>query len=995
MGAFHDSIRRLAADYAGDLSEILPDSAIDALTREFTYTDEVDGKHKVNAVRVALEYVRAGKYQNPDRSPHRVAQWRERENYLNRLLANASGAYITEVDVAGGVVQNAVLGVEYVSLGEVDIASLAAENWAATGIAIPTAAGAWMVIELVDGGVVQARCSEILALPAQAVGGASDMDANRYTAGVVHDDTAGFIAVYLGRTAQGALLFASDSAFASPFKIRFYELLAGDVRVESASAQLRSELSAHEGNAAAHHAIPDVNAAIQAHKDDADAHHTPPDISNRPTDAGLAAAIQTHAQDADAHHPPTTALNASEVSVDASGFDGNLSSSVTDAQKLAQAVDDLSIQASSGGNGNTGGSGLSSAAVDAKITAHADDADAHHAPGISVDTSGLTSSDDGSYPVWNDATDAWEVGAFGDDGGIEFSYDKDNATWTAKGFRSVTSLPSGSDLDNIPVGAMLFVQGEGAYALQSQAGKSASAVVTAWTPDQYGAQHPLYGYRVDGTASERFGAKPAALPADITQLWTDRSDNRIEMYVTQNVFDKTAGVVIQVGSHQWTLHYQSTTDAVEWWISAAHSSVPWTASPVTFTIHALGNVTPFDVSSKTWALVDAIPIQPAEWARPGSPRPDYTPAPISALPAPPWSVGDKFNLSRRSGYQPYYTINPTPGSTLGVVEAALGTTGYSIRAYSSSVVDLLLRNKVVLVRPSGQNPQFTPRTITIDGTTYNLVTIGGAHANLFQVTGYQADQFDLHHTHNILWTEYIPPESQFEEPYDETRPDSVRYDAGLYNVTGAYELTPTPGSAAPWAQTANPTTPIPRSKLAHVVTRLDWLDSTNNYIRSGIGLTYSSGGVRRNALTEFANQDWREPQGNTLGRLTSVHTTEDAVILLSARVTFANRTPANLGFGDDAADEWRFNAIEYVSDIAGVDAYSASADNGLKVDSIDLKRPDGTLEGTLAFYLGQQDAFLQARKYQGYYLTYSTAPGRGSSTHNFAVSLALNAVLVP
>ena len=980
MGAFHDSIRRLAADYAGDLSEILPDSAIDALTREFTYTDEVDGKHKVNAVRVALEYVRAGKYQNPDRSPHRVAQWRERENYLNRLLANASGAYITEVDVAGGVVQNAVLGVEYVSLGEVDIAALAAETWAATGIAIPTAAGAWMVIELVDGGVVQARCSEILALPAQAVGGASDMDAHRYTAGVVHDDAAGFIAVYLGRTAQGALLFASDSAFASPFKIRFYELLAGDVRVESASAQLRSELSTHEGNAAAHHAIPDVNAAIQAHKDDADAHHTPPDISDRPTDAGLAAAIQTHAQDADAHHPPTTALNASDVSLDTAQFDGNLSSSDTDVQKLAQSINDLAISAGSGGNGNTGGSGLSSATVDAKITAHADDTDAHHAPGISVDTSGLTSSDDGSYPVWNDATDAWEVGAFGDDGGIEFSYDKDSATWTAKGFRSVTALPSGSDLNNIPVGAMLFVQGEGAYALQSQAGKSASAVVTAWTPDQYGAQHPLYGFRVDGNANERFGAKPAALPADITQLWTDSSDNRIEMYVTQNVFDKTAGVVIQVGSHQWTLHYQSTIDAVEWWVSAAHSSVPWTASPVTFTIHALGDATPFDVSSKTWALVDSIPIQPAEWARAGQPKPVILPDPISELPALPWSVGDRFILSASDTIQPYYIITPAPTDTQGVVEAALGDLGFVLRAYSSSHGDALLQNKLILVRPAGYAK---PTSITIDGVQSTLVDIGSGHPNLSSVTGWngRTDDFAQHSTHNV-WLRLQAGAENYN-----TLPNAVTYAANDYTAISATALQITPGAPSDWALAENPDIELPYGKLPNLTIRL-----YNNAVpqTNWLGLTYSGRNPTRNPTRTFVGAELMAAS-NRSGYIARGF---NGVLVLSGRVSFTTRNPSTLSFGEDGDDTARFDHVSSAYGIRAEPAYSANSDEGIEAARWRLysgAAGSRTLEGTLSFYLVRAAGFGA----ESYYMVYHVAPGRGSSTHNFAVALDLYPTYIP
>lgn len=471
MATFHDDIRDLALDYSGpSAAQILGDAEIDRWVRRLAY--QVGDDWFVNQLEVALEYARAAKYRLNDREPERAEAYRMREDTLLTWLNSGTTRYVVGVSAQGEVSNPAVIGVQRVLIGTFTSA-FTGEEWQDTLIAIPTAnANDWLTIEIGDVGVFQARIAPILALPAQAGAGAANQDANRYTTGVGHDDTSGEVAIYAGRSADNNLLIATDSDVAST-EIRVYHDLAGDVRVGGGGqvdeSLIDNKIATHQRDVDAHHTPPTFNSRaaqglIDAHARDADAHHTPPNTAGLQTKAEVDAAIAAHTNVAAAHQsiPPTP--NASQIAVDATGFDGNLNANDDTVQKVAQKVDDLVA----GGTGDV---------TEAAFTAHTSDADAHHAPpdvsnfitqtdaqnlinahgGIAdahhtppsipsdvlrSDTSGLSAREDGEVFGWNNDRGVVPI-EFMDANGFTWHYDSDNDEMRLSGGQPGPAGPAG------------------------------------------------------------------------------------------------------------------------------------------------------------------------------------------------------------------------------------------------------------------------------------------------------------------------------------------------------------------------------------------------------------------------------------------------------------------------------------------------------------------------------------------------------------------------
>ena len=90
MAAFHDYIRVLASDFEEGVSQLLTNANIDAISAHLTYEETEDGVgtgiFRLNALEVAIEYVRASEQRNVDRTPERARFAALRIDYLQRLL---------------------------------------------------------------------------------------------------------------------------------------------------------------------------------------------------------------------------------------------------------------------------------------------------------------------------------------------------------------------------------------------------------------------------------------------------------------------------------------------------------------------------------------------------------------------------------------------------------------------------------------------------------------------------------------------------------------------------------------------------------------------------------------------------------------------------------------------------------------------------------------------------------------------------------------------
>ena len=112
-------------------------------------------------------------------------------------------------------------------------------------------------------------------------------------------------------------------------------------------------------------------------------------------------------------------LEASQVSIDTEGFDGNLGSGDDNVQAVAQKVDDLQLAA--------GGTGLSQAQVDARILAAVPIA--RRWPHDVNMPASFTSADNGVFPAWNETDNAFVNGSLLNKNGFTWTYNATTNYW--------------------------------------------------------------------------------------------------------------------------------------------------------------------------------------------------------------------------------------------------------------------------------------------------------------------------------------------------------------------------------------------------------------------------------------------------------------------------------------------------------------------------------------------------------------------------------------
>ena len=280
---------------------------------------------------------------------------------------------------------------------------------------------------------------------------------------------------------------------------------------------------------------------------------------------------------------------------------------------------------------------------------------------VTFDTTGLTAGDTGEFLVWNDATSGWDNADFKDANGYNWNFDATTDQWVLDGGVEVKAARP-ANTDGYAQGDIIFVSGAGFYAVSSSGTADSNVLdVTGWTPSHQQGFTTIVGFDANPDTEREFGARPAGFPTGILSLYSD-SSNRLWLEAEHNVFDRTAGVRVQIGSDTWNLNFaqniaKRATGSYEQYFSGGSSAQPFTSgTPLSFTITALGGATPFSRTGYHWQLIDPIPTAPASWAVAGQPypaAPASTPTPLTTLPDE-FVIGDRYVLVDADDFQPWY-----------------------------------------------------------------------------------------------------------------------------------------------------------------------------------------------------------------------------------------------------------------------------------------------------------------------------------------------------
>ena len=101
MAAIHDRVRRLALDLEARVqNQVMTDDQIDGVIEDYTFQTE-DGDNRVNLLDVAIEYCRAARQKNVDKTPERSKQIDFRITTLQQMQVQAD-RYIVDPGDTGG-----------------------------------------------------------------------------------------------------------------------------------------------------------------------------------------------------------------------------------------------------------------------------------------------------------------------------------------------------------------------------------------------------------------------------------------------------------------------------------------------------------------------------------------------------------------------------------------------------------------------------------------------------------------------------------------------------------------------------------------------------------------------------------------------------------------------------------------------------------------------------------------------------------------------------
>ena len=521
---------------------------------------------------------------------------------------------------------------------------------------------------------------------------------------------------------------------------------------------------------------------------------------------------------------------------------------------------------------------------------------------VELDTSAFTSGDAGSFPTWNGAS-AWEEGSFATSD-IEWMYA--NGEWTAQGFRTLDALPTGTLVDNLPVGTLRFLRGHGIYEIQPDSGGTATIELAPWTPVH---EQSSDNYGWDSDSARTFGTVPVGLTQGVVDpsgavttpgfisLFRD-SSNRVWLEATAGYFSQSGMVVTPESGSPWHLAYNETTDGVDQFFSGTSTTAPWTTSPVTLTIHALGGATPFTSGGKHWTLVSPIPRPLPAWLQADTPRPATQPPVVATLPFP-LTTGARYITTEVSREQPVFDVTLTAGGNNDPIRTTFdvpdsGT--WTLTRYSAALtLAAAVRSQLVLGKPSAETR--TPLAIWIGSTRYNLGSeLSSAHDNQFVIQAAPAtavgDDLEI-----VLVFSANPHENE---------PAEVDIQPGDWTATGPYAVIGTPGTAAPWAQAGQP-----RPRLA--------LDTLLDGTGAGVSTTSTGGANVQTSLEIFSPafdlDDSDNQNGLVFVEVTArLHSKSDALISFGASAASAA----------DVVDEMRIRGWVSLADIRALGDYTTS-----------------------------------------------------------------------
>ena len=389
--SFVDLIRQLAADYNPSVSQIMDDNGIFNIAQTLVYTD--NGVDKVNAVDVAIQYVRAARYKNTDETPNRAEQAEERLKYLQAFALSPRyseyvhnhadimdpgfnpTATLTNVNARNITGINDLDSVGPADLENVDQVILYDANQQEVVRMSLGAFDAYLQQQVASGGITSAAAAQLIQQHTNIATAHQTIDLTPYATvasltqhsadhNAHHERPADNRLIPAGGTSGQVLKKDSNNDY--DFDWADDESGAGGGgRTE---AQVTAAIEEHTGQSTptgkfAVSRIPDIPATtvtVEAGGFNGNLATTDTNvqlIAQKLDDLVLAAAgldqnaVDTRIQAYTGQTGPTTTVDvgrlpnrsAADIEVDASGFDGNLATTDTNVQLVAQKLDDLTV----------------------------------------------------------------------------------------------------------------------------------------------------------------------------------------------------------------------------------------------------------------------------------------------------------------------------------------------------------------------------------------------------------------------------------------------------------------------------------------------------------------------------------------------------------------------------------------------------------------------------------------------------------------------------
>ena len=367
-------------------------------------------------------------------------------------------------------------------------------------------------------------------------------------------------------------------------------------------------------------------------------------------------------------------------------------------------------------------------------------------------------------------------------------------------------------------------------------------------------------------------------------------------------------VVTPDSGSPWHLAYNETTDGVDQFFSGTSTAAPWTTSPVSLSIHALGGATPFTSGGKHWTLVSPIPRPLPAWLQANTPQPATQPPVVDTLPFP-LTTGDRYITREVSREQPVFTVTPTAsGANILATATFQDADGNDWQLIRFAVAGTLgaLSGQTVIRREAGVTE--TPLGVLIDGDARNL---GGVQSD--------GRTFILLDAPNIVAGTAYEVVLRFSANPHENRPAEVDIQPGDWTATGSYAVIGTPGTAAPWAQAGQP-----RPRLA--------LDTLIDGTGAGVSTTNTGGAHVQSNLEIF------DPPGDDDSFDLDDSDNQNGLVFVEVVARLHSKSDPLLSFGASAAsaadvvDEVRIRGWESLADIRALGDYTTSGvANALRV----------------------------------------------------------------